>query len=143
MSLYAANILILVAMALFIAAQLRALSASGITVWSALAFILSGPLATRTVVEFRPDLALGLASAMMVLWLIRGLVMGQVGPIRAAACMFGAALLIKPTFFAHTLALAAGLFLLAFMSRVAGPRIHLLRSGIGLGDACRFIALGH
>lgn len=77
---------------------------------------LTGALAGRTVTEFRPDLALGVCTAAFVFTLLRGALRQRPAEVTQAGALLGLALLVKPSFFPHTLALAcaAGGLLLLF-----------------------------
>lgn len=103
-SLYASNTAILLLLGAFIAFELK--DARRTTLAIALAFVMFSPLAYRAIHDFRPDIALGLATAVMTIWYARGIVYRDDRSIRNAGLMFGLCLLIKPTFFAHTIAIA-------------------------------------
>jgi hypothetical protein len=144
-ALYASNIAVLVAIALFVASELRFARRSVVVL--AMAILLSSPLAYRTVHDFRPDIALGFATAVMVWWFASALVANEQRRFRWAGCAFGACLWIKPTFFAHTIAIAvllAGLgSSLALLSSRWRP-LHGVPPGVGAPprDAGTFLLLG-
>lgn len=117
LTLYLGNLLILWCVALAVVVLTRR-SDSG-TFAVALSIALPSALAYHAQTEYRPDPAYGLAMAMMVATLASAAVDGQPRRARLAGLLLGAALVIKPTFFAHTLAIA---FALMGASFVAGWR---------------------
>jgi hypothetical protein len=116
---YVANGLLLVAAALFLARSFERAPA-GALAWVLAAFLFA-PLCYQAIENFRPDIALGFATAAMAWWFLRGTLDADAAPLRWAGVAAGAALLIKPSFFAHTLALMAGLVLIHFIVRRWGP----------------------
>lgn len=104
LSLYAANMVLLLGAALLVAILTR--DRSDGTFALALLFALASPLAFHAQVEYRPDPALGLATAAMTLAFASAALDGRPARARLAGVFFGLCLLVKPTFFAHTLALA-------------------------------------
>jgi hypothetical protein len=142
---YAGNVALLVLIALFVTWELRL--ARRIVLVLALAIVLSSPLAFRTVHDFRPDVALGFATAAMVWWFASAMATNERRLFRFAACAFGACLWIKPTFFAHTVAIA--LFLAGFGTCISlassrWPRLRLLSAGCAARprEAAGFVLLG-
>ncbi len=138
-AIYTTNSILLVLVAWFLARQFGA-AGTGVVAWIVAAFLLS-PLAYIAIHDFRPDIALGFATAAMVWWFSRGLAYGEHRAFTWAGIAFGAALLIKPAFFAHTLALALGLsgiHLLLLVSPGVGAQI--LRPQ--LRDLGRFLLIG-
>lgn len=104
---YAANSLLLVAVVLFLIREFADIETGGV-VWIVATFLCS-PLAFNSIVHFRPDFAVGFASTAMIWWFSIGLFRGNATAFKLAGVAFGAALLIKPTFFPHTLAMGMGL----------------------------------
>lgn len=139
-ALYSSNILLLILIAVFIASELRR-ARTGILLL-ALAIVLFSPLAYRTIHDFRPDIALGFGTALMVWWYSTGLVTGQPKLFRRAGYALGACLLIKPSFFAHTLAIALFLIGLSVFARFL--RRHALRwiPIVTIRDIASFFGLG-
>ena len=106
-SMYAANGVLLVAAALWLSWSLREASTG---IWAvALAALLTMPLAYFSINEARPDLAQGLATALMAWYFVTGVLQRTRISFVVAGLALGAALLVKPTFFAHTLAIAIAL----------------------------------
>ena len=103
-ALYAANGVVLVAIAIGLAWELRRADRGTFAI--GMAALLSAPLAYLVVDEFRPDILLGLATALAAWRFLGGLADRRRASFVAAGLALGAALLVKPTFFAHTLALA-------------------------------------
>ena len=103
-SLYASNIIILLVLVLFIGDFLTRVSRA--LALMCFAFVLLSPLSVIAISQFRPDIALGVSSAIMVILYLRGLVSENKKTIMLSGGAFGASLLIKPTFFAHTIAIA-------------------------------------
>lgn len=148
--LYASNAWILLALAAAVAFGFRSKRAAVLAL--ALAFALTSPLAYFAIAEFRPDVALGFVTALMVACMLSAALDGRPRRARAAGVLLGAALLLKPTFFAHTLFLAALLVALAWLgSRPGSPpllaRFALPRrerwafAGIGLAIAAPYFAV--
>jgi len=104
---YAANAVLLVAAVAFLVRSFAQARTGAIT-WVLAAFLCS-PLAIYAVQNFRPDLALGFATAAMAWWFLRGTLDSDESAFWLAGAAAGCALLIKPTFFAHTLALMGAL----------------------------------
>ena len=103
-ALYASNAWMLLAIALGAAFALRRRPAAVTVV--VLAFVLTSPLAYSAIAEYRPDMALGFATALMAWMLLDAGFRQDARMARRAGWMLGAALVIKPTFFAHTFAIA-------------------------------------
>jgi hypothetical protein len=123
-ALYASNVVILLALAAFVVSELK--TSRGAVVFAAFAFVLLSPLSRWAIQDFRPDIALGLSTAMMAVWYIRGALYNDTKSSRRAGLALGASLLIKPTFFAHTLAMAALLSAISVISnRLAKHRWNL------------------
>jgi hypothetical protein len=128
-ALYASNSILLVAVAVFLVWLFKE-AGPGTVVWIIMAF-LSSPLAYCTIHDFRPDITLGFMTAVMVYFFAVALYRDS-RYFTFAGIVLGACLLIKPVFFAHTLALGVGLVILhlilcskwaAFIStRIAIPR---------------------
>ncbi|PZQ96249.1 MAG: hypothetical protein DI539_30300, partial [Flavobacterium psychrophilum] len=76
------------------------------------AFAMCSPIPYVLIENFRPDLVLGLATTAMAWWILRAIIFGQHRDLLWGGLAFAAALLIKPTFFAHTMAVASGLSIL-------------------------------
>ncbi|HZZ95350.1 MAG TPA: hypothetical protein VFE23_22515 [Usitatibacter sp.] len=117
-AMYGANVVILVFAAVIVAA-ITARNALP-TFLLCLALVLLSPLAYAAIGEFRPDLMLGLATAAMAWTFVSAGIDDRPRRARLAGVLLGACLLIKPTFFAHTLALSA---MLAGVSWAASWRI--------------------
>ena len=113
-ALYASNAWILVAAALAVVAVLRGRPLAVVAL--GVAALASSPLAFAIMGEFRPDLLLGLVTALLAWVLVR-----KPGrhAVAIAGGLMGMALLVKPTFFAHTLAIA-------FAAGVATTMVSLL-----------------
>src|SRR5690606_21602473 len=109
------------AIAVFLAREFADLD--GLAMAWILAVTLLSPLAFATIENFRPDMALGVATSAMAWWFLAALVRHQRRSFFLAGSALGAALLIKPTFFAHTLALAGALCAIAVAHRV-WERVH-------------------
>lgn len=112
-AVYATNALLLVLVATFILGAFKELDWRAAT-WI-LATALTTPMAFEAIQNFRPDYAVGFASTAMGWWFVTGVANGTKKHIIYAGLAFAAALLIKPSFFAHTIALAValtGLFVL-------------------------------
>lgn len=138
-AIYATNSVLLVLVAWFLARQFGAAGVGTVT-WIVAAFLFS-PLAYTAIHDFRPDIALGFATAAMVWWFSLGLARGEHRAFTWAGFAFGASLLVKPTFFAHTLALALGLtgiHLMLLVSRGVGKQIPQPRPR----DLGRFLVIG-
>lgn len=106
-AVYISNGILLVAAAVFLVWLFKD-SGPGAVVWI-VTFFLSSPLAYRAIHDFRPDIALGFATTVMTCLFALALIKDNGRYFMAAGIAFGACLLIKPTFFAHTLAMGAGL----------------------------------
>lgn len=129
-ALYAINIVLLMIAAVFVVAELRDTRRTMLAL--CLAFVLMSPLGYRLIEESRPDMALGLATAIMGWWFTGGLVRGEARLFKKAGLALGACLLIKPAFFVHTLAMAGvltGLFVLAQLAKRLGVA-SLAKSGL-------------
>lgn len=116
-ALYASNAWMLLAIALAAAFALRERPAAVTVV--VLAFVLTSPLCYSAIAEYRPDMALGFATAAMAWMLLEAGLRNDARMARGAGWLLGAALVIKPTFFAHTLALAGAVA----VASLALPRI--------------------
>jgi hypothetical protein len=149
-SLYFSNVIILIALGIFVSYELRKANVTTLSI--ALIFLLVSPMAYRAIHDFRPDIALGLATAAMVILFIKGMLGDNSASVRRAGVLFGACLLIKPTFFAHTIAIAvflAGLSignnLLAQRGLTLWPRMQTSRVvwffGIGFLIALPYVVL--
>ncbi len=149
-SFYAVNAASLALVAILVMRELRCTGTAARLVL--LVVVLASPLAAHLIEDSRPDIASGFATAMMVWWFISGVVDGDRTKIRAAAFALAAALLIKPTFFAHTLAMAIGLIAMPLLARVPllrkwGWNLHfearqlLWFPGIGLLIAAPYFAI--
>lgn len=140
MALYASNSLVLVAAAVFVTHETGHVRRSILIL--VLCIVLLSPIAYRTIHDFRPDIALGLVTAVMAWWFISGLVDGEPRLLRRAGYAFGACLLIKPSFFAHTLAIALFLACLAMLTRI--HRVHALgcKHDPNARDLTWFLGLG-
>ena len=140
-AVYASNAILLVTVAVSLVCLFNN-AGPGTVIWIVITF-LSSPLAYGAIHEFRPDIALGLMTAAMVYLFSAALYYGKSRYFMVAGIAFGACLLIKPTFFAHTLVLAIGLVILhmalttkwaAYISsRIAIPR---------RVESIRFLAIG-
>jgi hypothetical protein len=137
--LYAANVTILLIAALFITSELRDRPTS--TWILAIAILLLSPIAYRAVHDFRPDIAVGLVTAIMVSWFVTGLITGQGKPFFKAGIAFAACLLIKPSFFVHTAAIAGALVTLFFVARISNGEIGTARHQ-NYDHLMRFLLLG-
>ena len=140
---YAANSVILVGVALALAWNLR--TASRGIFWPALAAVLTAPLAYFAISEFRPDITLGLVCALMAWWFLEGVMERRRAASIAAGAALGLALLVKPTFFAHTLALAFALCTFALAAAwVDAPAETrgIARTRAALRPIAIFLALG-
>jgi hypothetical protein len=67
--------------------------------------LLTSQLAFRIIHDFRPDIPAGLCAAAMVWWFAAGVVERNLGLVMRAGVAFGALFWIKPSFFAHALAI--------------------------------------
>jgi len=143
-ALYASNAWMLVALALGIAAAFRDRHPAAFGV--ALAFGLTSPLAYFAMAEFRPDIALGLTTALMAWFLVQAALERRPRRAGLAGLMLAASLVVKPTFFAHTLALATGLATALWLAGryAASPRlevafpVRLAALFLGIGIAAAF-----
>jgi hypothetical protein len=115
---YAANSVILVGVVLLIQYLFREASTPLLAAfWT---FFLSSEFAFRSIHDFRPDLALGVATGAASFILLRGLLAECEADIVRSGGMFGVALLVKPAFFPHTLAMGFWLALIAVGLTVVG-----------------------
>jgi hypothetical protein len=138
--LYAANILPLTLVSLLITSELRD-ARTGI--WLiALGIVLFSPIAYRTIHDFRPDIVLGFGTAMMAWWFFGGWVAGEPGLFRKAGYALGACLLIKPSFFAHTLAIALFIAGLAVCEGIARRYARTRMAVPAKGNVAAFLGLG-
>jgi hypothetical protein len=139
-AIYASNTLVLVAVATFVTYEVRHTRRPVLLL--VLCVVLLSPIAYRTIHEFRPDIALGFTTAVMVWWFIGGLVQDDSKVFRRAGYAFGACLLIKPTFFAHTLAIAFFLACLALLARFfRRPGLSFIRH-VELRELAWFLGVG-
>ena len=123
-ALYASNASVLAAGSLAIAlVVLRGRPVAVVAL--GIAALLSSPLAYAIVGDFRPDLLLGLLTALLA-WTL----LSPPAPGRrvCAGVLLGACLLVKPTFFAHTIAIA-------LVSAAAGLMASRLRTTPPFGSA--------
>lgn len=120
-ALYTANTVILIGLSWVLVSELRGASRGMFAL--CLAMVLLSPMSYRVIEEFRPDIALGIATAMMGWWFTGGMVNGESRLFKKAGLALGICFLIKPTFFAHTIAISvflAGLFMLVQIVRNRG-----------------------
>jgi len=140
LALYASNGWMLLAIALVAAFALRRRPAAATGV--VLAFVLTSPLCYSAIAEYRPDLALGFATALMAWMLLDAGFRRDARMARHAGWALGAALVIKPTFFAHTFALAACIA----AAGLAVPRLARDRTAppfaLGVRAIAEFLAIG-
>lgn len=101
---YASNLAWVLAAALFVVVVAR--RAGDRAFFLSLAFVLVSSLAYATQAEYRPDGPLGLATAAMLWTFASAAIDERPRRLRWAGVLLGIALLVKPSFFAHTLALA-------------------------------------
>lgn len=106
-AVYIANSILLIAAAVFLVWRFQH-ARKGTIFWIVTAFLCS-PFAYRTIHDFRPDIVLGFMTAVMVYFFALGLTQNSSKYFKLAGIVFGCCLLIKPTFFAHTFALAIAL----------------------------------
>ncbi|WP_233862464.1 ArnT family glycosyltransferase [Paraburkholderia adhaesiva] len=104
---YIANFLIIISAVVFLILEFKDTRPAALA-WIVVTF-LSSPLAYNTIENFRPDYALGFSTAAMAWWFIIGTFRERREYFKLSGIAFAAALLIKPTFFPHTLALAVSL----------------------------------
>lgn len=141
---YAANALILVGVSLFLlrffASERR---------WVAGLFVLTyltSPIAFRSITDFRPDLALGFVTAAFVLLFLDAAIHARPRRMIAAGVAFGLALLVKPSFVAHTVAMGMGVvglylgLLWSRRTRPIAPREVALAFALGLAVAVPYYA---
>jgi hypothetical protein len=139
-SIYAANTLVLVGVAAFLTYELR--YARRAVLMLALGLVMLSPLAYRTICDFRPDMALGLTTAVMAWWFIGGSVAGEPRLIRRAGYAFGLCLLIKPSFFAHTIAIAMFLVGMAVAVKLSRRCPSIVKGNVKYRDVAWFLGLG-
>ncbi|MDQ3777083.1 MAG: hypothetical protein M3461_23385 [Pseudomonadota bacterium] len=150
LALYASNTLVLAGVAAFLAYELR--NSRNAVVFLVVAIVLLSPLAYHSIHDFRPDIPLGFATAAMVWWFWGGVFGANRRLFRRAGYLLGACLLIKPSFFAATIAIAlfsagaAGAMELlrrrGFLSKPAIDLHHLLQFlGAGMLIAAPYFAL--
>jgi hypothetical protein len=140
LSLYASNAWLLVALALLLVLALRERPAAATAV--AIAFALSSPLAYFAIAEFRPDIALGFTTALMTWFLLEAGFGENRRALRWAAIMLAASLVVKSTFFAHTLALAIGLCVTAALATRAQRFGWMPRFVLRAREIAAFLGLG-
>ena len=139
-AMYAANAVILV----FAAIMVTTITArNGVaTFLICLAIVLVSPLAYASIGDFRPDLMVGLATASMAWTFVSAGIDERPRRARLAGVLLGVCLLVKPTFFAHTLALSV---MLAGISWLASWRIApmwLRPLGLPVTELILFLAIG-
>jgi len=120
-ALYTANTVILIGLAWLLVSELKDTSRGMFAI--CLALVLLSPISYRVIEEFRPDIALGIATAVMGWWFTGGILSGESRLFKKAGLALGICFLIKPTFFAHTIAISlflAGLFILVQIVRNHG-----------------------
>lgn len=104
-SLYASNAFLLLIISFFIANELKSANNSALIL--GLIIFLCSPLAFRVIHDFRPDIALGFGTAAMVWLFFSGQVKGDKRQTSVSGYIFAVCLLIKPSFFAHTIFVAS------------------------------------
>ncbi|WP_218510120.1 hypothetical protein [Variovorax sp. dw_308] len=139
-AMYSSNALVLLGVATFVTYELK--NAGRSVLLLALCIVLLSPLAYRTIHDFRPDIALGFATAVMTWWFVGGLILGERVLFRRAGFALGACLLIKPTFFAHTMAIALSLVGLALAIQFFGRNERILRGKLVATGLAWFLGLG-
>ena len=139
-SIYASNTLLLLTVGAFITYEMK--HARRTIFILVLCVVFLSPIAYRTIHDFRPDIALGFGTAVMVWWFISGLVEDDPRLIRRAGYTFGACLLIKPTFFAHTLAIGVFLIFMLFFWRFFRSHELGFKFISNLREAAVFLGLG-
>lgn len=139
-AMYAANALILVAIAAFATHELR--HARNVLIVLGVCILLLSPIAYQAIHDFRPDIALGFATASMVWWFIGGLVEGDSRQFRRAGYALGACLLIKPSFFVHTLAIVLFLLLLAVIAGLLEKRRIAMIAPLDMRTLGCFVGVG-
>lgn len=87
-------------------------------------FIMFSTISYSIVDNFRPDFVLGLATTGLVWWTLKGIFFGRERDFLWGGLALALALLIKPTFFAHTIAVATGLLILAIISKIIQKKGH-------------------
>jgi hypothetical protein len=135
-AVYAASAVLLVLTSLFLVYLFRDERR-----WIAALFLasyLTSTLAYRTITEFRPDLASGMATACFAVLFSRGALLGRAGELRAAGWVLGLALLVKPSFAPHTLVVVAWLGVLWALHRWRAPEPSIAR----VGAVARVLATG-
>lgn len=122
-AMYAANLLPFTAMLAWLAWQCERARRGAFAL--CLAIVLLSPIAYRAIHEFRPDIVLGFLTAAMAWSFSAAWRAGTARGFVRAGLLFGAALLVKPSFFAHTVGIAgvlASVPALAVLARLApGP----------------------
>jgi hypothetical protein len=139
-ALYLANGVIIVCVVAFLVSTFERLPAAGLS-WIVFAFLVS-PLALFTVENFRPDCAVGYATTAMIWWFIQGTLKRDSKKFMLAGVAFGSALLIKPTFFAHTLALSICLIAVYFLALILRTRYRANPGALSLRWPAQYFALG-
>lgn len=117
LSLYAANILILIAVACFLASELKGVRKGMFAICLAVVFL--SPISYRVIEETRPDIALGVITAIMGWWFTGAMMHGDAKLYKKAGIALGLCFLIKPTFFAHTIAMSCSLVGLFTLAQIA------------------------
>ncbi|MCM2400155.1 hypothetical protein NBH20_03250 [Rhizobium sp. S153] len=87
-------------------------------------FVMLSTISYSIIDNFRPDFALGLATTGLVWWILQGIFFGRQRDFLWGGLALASALLIKPTFFAHTLAVATGLAVLAILIQIAQKKYY-------------------
>lgn len=104
-------------------------------------FVMLSTISYAIVDNFRPDFALGLATTGLVWWMLQGIFLGRDRDFLWGGLALAVALLIKPTFFAHTVAVAAGLAILAILIQI-GQRRYCRELDMRPSSALKYLALG-
>ncbi|RRD25672.1 hypothetical protein ECB98_07780 [Brucellaceae bacterium VT-16-1752] len=101
---YILNFSILILLSIFLVKILNKES-KAIIIWSVFLFLLS-PMAYSAIENFKPDLSLGLLISAMVYFSAKGATERSNNDYIVSGICLGFALLLKPTFFPHTLAIS-------------------------------------
>jgi hypothetical protein len=111
---YLANSLLLVIAVVFLVFVFK--SFDKLIVLSVTLLFLSAPMAFEIIEQFRPDFALGFATTAMSWFVLTAIKDNSNSDYKKGGIAFGLALLIKPTFFMHTVAIAFGLVIISFFA---------------------------
>jgi Dolichyl-phosphate-mannose-protein mannosyltransferase len=111
---YLANSLLLVIAVVFLVFVFK--SFDRLIVLSVTLLFLSAPMAFEIIEQFRPDFALGFATTAMSWFVLTAIRDNSDSDYKKGGIAFGLALLIKPTFFMHTVAIAFGLIIISFFA---------------------------